>query len=192
MRTLARGILRLLGWRLVYTPPPGRSYVLVGAPHTSNWDFPLALLALWALGIRGRWLGKRELFRSPLMGALMRALGGIPVDRGQRNNLVAQVARLLREKAIAVLITPEGTRGQAPYWRTGFYYMALEAGVPIALGFLDASRRELGIGGYLWPTGDLEADFERLRAFYQGKKGLKPHKQGPIRPKPREEAGEKA
>ncbi len=161
--------------------PPSRKYVLIGAPHTSNWDFVVGLLALWALGIRARWLGKKELFKPPL-GLLMRLLGGIPVDRSRRSNLVDQVAEILaREEEIAILITPEGTRGKAPYWRTGFYHMALKAGVPIALGYADFRRKEVGIGAYLWPTGDLRRDFEAIRAFYQDKTGLRPEKQGPIR-----------
>ncbi|GAB5603486.1 lysophospholipid acyltransferase family protein [Thermus sp. FJN-A] len=162
-------------------PPPSRKYVLIGAPHTSNWDFFVGILALWALGIRARWLGKKELFRPPL-GPLLRLLGGIPVDRSRREGLVDQVAEVLRqEEEIAILITPEGTRSQAPFWRTGFYYMALKAGVPIALGYADFPRKEVGIGGYLWPTGDLEGDFAKIRAFYQDKVGLKPKRQGPIR-----------
>ncbi|WP_460172192.1 1-acyl-sn-glycerol-3-phosphate acyltransferase [Thermus sp. FJN-A] len=181
MRKLAGLVLRALGWRYHMPPPPSRKYVLIGAPHTSNWDFFVGILALWALGIRARWLGKKELFRPPL-GPLLRLLGGIPVDRSRREGLVDQVAEVLRqEEEIAILITPEGTRSQAPFWRTGFYYMALKAGVPIALGYADFPRKEVGIGGYLWPTGDLEGDFAKIRAFYQDKVGLKPKRQGPIR-----------
>lgn len=181
MRFLARLFLRLLGYRLVEHLPPGRRYVLIGAPHTSNWDFLFALLGLWALGIRGRWLGKKELFRSPLQGFLLRALGGIPVDRSRRTGLVEEVAELLKREDLVILITPEGTRGQAPYWRSGSYHLAQRAGVPIALGFLDARRKELGVGGYLQPSGDLQKDFAQIRAFYEDKVGLKPHRQGPIR-----------
>jgi 1-acyl-sn-glycerol-3-phosphate acyltransferase len=102
-------------------PPPSKKYVLIGAPHTSNWDFAVGLLGLWGGRIRARFLGKKELFKPPL-GFLMRALGGIPVDRSRRANLVDQVAEIFkREEEIAILITPEGTRGRAPYWRTGFY-----------------------------------------------------------------------
>ncbi|BFH75500.1 lysophospholipid acyltransferase family protein [Thermus thermophilus] len=180
MQKLARFLLRLFGWELKVAPPPSRKYVLIGAPHTSNWDFVVGLLALWGARIRARWLGKKELFKPPL-GYLMRALGGIPVDRSRREGLVDQVAQVLREREVAVLITPEGTRGKAPYWRTGFYYMALKAGVPIALGYADFRRKEVGIGAYLWPTGDLRRDFEAIRAFYQDKTGLRPEKQGPIR-----------
>ncbi|GAA5334111.1 MULTISPECIES: lysophospholipid acyltransferase family protein [Thermus] len=180
MRRLAGWVLRLLGWRYHMPPPPGGSYVLIGAPHTSNWDFFIGILALWALGIRARWLGKKELFRPPL-GWLLRFLGGIPVDRSRRSNLVDQVAEILKRENLAILITPEGTRGKAPYWRTGFYYMALKAGVPIALGYADFRKKEVGIGGYLYPTGDLKRDFAEIRAFYQDKVGLRPEKQGPIR-----------
>ncbi|WP_018110561.1 1-acyl-sn-glycerol-3-phosphate acyltransferase [Thermus igniterrae] len=181
MRKLAGWLLGRAGWRYFMPEPPSRKYVLIGAPHTSNWDFVVGLLALWALGIRARWLGKKELFKPPL-GLLMRLLGGIPVDRSRRSNLVDQVAEILaREEEIAILITPEGTRGKAPYWRTGFYHMALKAGVPIALGYADFRRKEVGIGAYLWPTGDLRRDFEAIRAFYQDKTGLRPEKQGPIR-----------
>ena len=181
MQKLARFLLRLFGWELKVAPPPSRKYVLIGAPHTSNWDFVVGLLALWGARIRARWLGKKELFKPPL-GHLMRALGGIPVDRSRREGLVDQVAEIFRrEEEIAILITPEGTRGKAPYWRTGFYYMALKAGVPIALGYADFRRKEVGIGGYLYPTGDIRRDFAATRAFYQDKTGLRPEKQGPIR-----------
>ncbi|MDM7324153.1 MAG: 1-acyl-sn-glycerol-3-phosphate acyltransferase [Thermus sp.] len=187
MRKVAGFLLRALGWRYHMPPPPAKKYVLIGAPHTSNWDFLVGLLALWALGIRARWLGKRELFRLPL-GWLLRLLGGIPVDRSRRTNLVESVAGIFqREEKIAILITPEGTRGRAPHWRTGFYYMALKAGVPIALGYADFRRKEVGIGGYLWPTGDIGRDFQVIRAFYQDKVGLRPEKQGPIRIREEEE-----
>lgn len=181
MQKLAGFLLRALGWRYHMPSPPAKKYVLIGAPHTSNWDFAVGLLGLWALGIRARWLGKKELFRPPL-GWLLRLLGGIPVDRSRRNNLVDSVAEIFqREEAIVILITPEGTRGRAPYWRTGFYYMARKAGVPIALGYVDFRKKEVGIGGYLWPSGDIKRDFEVIRAFYQDKVGLRPEKQGPIR-----------
>lgn len=192
MRKLAGWLLGRAGWRYFMPEPPSRKYVLIGAPHTSNWDFVVGLLALWALGIRARWLGKKELFKPPL-GLLMRLLGGIPVDRSRRSNLVDQVAEILaREEEIAILITPEGTRGKAPYWRTGFYHMALKAGVPIALGYADFRRKEVGIGAYLWPTGDLRRDFEAIRAFYQDKTGLRPEKQGPIRIREEAEKTEEA
>jgi 1-acyl-sn-glycerol-3-phosphate acyltransferase len=112
------------------------------------------------------------------------------VDRSRRSNLVDQVAEIFkREEEIAILITPEGTRGRAPYWRTGFYYMALKAGVPIALGYADYRRKEVGIGAYLYPTGDIRKDFALIREFYGDKTGLRPEKQGPIRIREEEDEG---
>jgi 1-acyl-sn-glycerol-3-phosphate acyltransferase len=173
MQKLALFLLKAFGWKLCIAPPPSKKYVLIGAPHTSNWDFVVGLLGLWGGRIRARFLGKKELFKPPL-GFLMRALGGIPVDRSRRSNLVDQVAEIFkREEEIAILITPEGTRGRAPYWRTGFYYMALKAGVPIALGYADYRRKEVGIGAYLYPTGDIRKDFALIREFYQDKTGLR-------------------
>ncbi|RDI94547.1 glycerol acyltransferase [Meiothermus sp. QL-1] len=174
--------LRLLGWTPVLAPPPGQKFVLVGYPHTSNWDFLFALLWGLASGTRFRWVGKKELF-PPLLGWVMRGLGGIPVDRGRvGGDFVKQVARLFAGyDNLWVVVAAEGTRSRAAHWRTGFYYMALEAKVPIALAYLDRTTREVGVGGYLVPTGDLEADFERIRAFYQGKVGLRPERQSPIR-----------
>ncbi|WP_448567258.1 lysophospholipid acyltransferase family protein [Thermus sp.] len=189
MQKLALFLLKAFGWTLKIEPPPSKKYVLIGAPHTSNWDFIVGLLGLWGGRIRARFLGKKELFKPPL-GYLMRALGGIPVDRSRRANLVDQVAEIFkREEEIAILITPEGTRGKAPYWRTGFYYMALKAGVPIALGYADYRRKEVGIGAYLYPTGDIRKDFALIREFYQDKTGLRPEKQGPIRIREEVEGG---
>jgi 1-acyl-sn-glycerol-3-phosphate acyltransferase len=115
MQKLALFLLKAFGWKLCIAPPPSKKYVLIGAPHTSNWDFVVGLLGLWGGRIRARFLGKKELFKPPL-GFLMRALGSIPVDRSRRSNLVDRVAEIFkREEEIAILITPEGTRGRAPY-----------------------------------------------------------------------------
>ncbi|GEM85429.1 lysophospholipid acyltransferase family protein [Meiothermus granaticius] len=189
-QALALGVLRLLGWRAVMAPPPGRKFILVGYPHTSNWDFPYAVLWAWASGTRFRWVGKKELF-PPVLGAVMRWLGGIPVDRSKRGgDFVRQVARLFeRYDSLWVVVAVDGTRSRAEYWRTGFYYMALEAGVPLALAYIDYPRREVGIGGYFMPTGDLEADFEHLKAFFSDKVGKNPGQQTPIRLKPKDGLG---
>lgn len=183
--------LQMLGWTPVMAPPPGKKFVLVGYPHTSNWDFLYALLWGLASGTHFRWVGKKELF-PPVLGALMRGLGGIPVDRQRAGGaFVQQVAQLFqRSEELWLVVAAEGTRSQAPHWKTGFYYMALEAGVPIALAYLDRTRKEVGVGGYLVPSGDLEADFQRIAAFYQDKVGLKPQRQSPIRLKPKGRPGD--
>ncbi len=183
MRRFARGILRLAGWRVVGDVPRPKC-VLIGAPHTSNWDFPLAILGLWALGVEARWVGKHTLFRRPF-GWIMRRLGGIPLDRDRTRHFVREVVGWFeREPALCLVIAPEGTRSRREAWRTGFYWIAHGAGVPIGLGFLDFARKELGVGDVLVPTGDIEADFERLRAFYADKTGKHPEQLSPIRVRP--------
>jgi 1-acyl-sn-glycerol-3-phosphate acyltransferase len=181
--------LKMLGWTAVMAPPPGKKFVLVGYPHTSNWDFLYALLWGMASGTRFRWVGKRELF-PPVLGVVMRWLGGIPVDRSKSGgDFVRQVARIFEQHDnLWVVVAAEGTRSRAPYWRSGFYYMALEAKVPIALAYIDYSRKEVGVGGYFTPSGNLEADFEQIRAFYADKVGRNPSKQSPIQLKPKDSA----
>lgn len=179
---LARGLLRLVGWTVVCEPseiPP--KYVLIGVPHTSNWDFPLGMLGLVALGVRRDWVGKHTLFKPPL-GWFMRALGGIPLDRTRRHNFVEQVIAAFDEAdEMAIALTPEGTRSHTPYWKTGFYYIAVGAGVPIVLGFIDYAEKRVGFGPLLEPTGDIDADLEIIRGFYADKTGKRPEKKGEIR-----------
>jgi 1-acyl-sn-glycerol-3-phosphate acyltransferase len=180
-QTLARSILRLINWRLDVVLPLSQKYVLIGAPHTSIWDFPFTLLLKYATGIRLHWVGKDSLFRWPL-GSILRRLGGIPVKRNSRDNFVQQVVDAFqKEEELVVAIAPEGTRGRAETWKTGFYYIALGAGVPIALGFVDYRERVVGIEPGFMPGGDLQADFERVRDFYTGKQGRHPERQGEIK-----------
>lgn len=181
--------LQLLGWTAVMAPPPGKKFVLVGYPHTSNWDFLYALLWGMASGTRFRWVGKKQLF-PPVVGVVMKWLGGIPVDRSKTGgDFVSQVARIFdQHDNLWVVVAAEGTRSRAEYWKSGFYYMALEARVPIALAYLDYSRKEVGIGGYFTPSGNIEADFEQIRDFYSNKAGHDPSKQSPIRLKPKDSA----
>lgn len=172
---LASLILRLSGWRVVGAPPAAvKKYVLIGAPHTSNWDFPLMLLGVLRLGLDVHWLGKDSLFPRPV-GGLMRWLGGIPVDRSRADNRVAQLVDLYRSREeLVVLITPEGTRSKVERWKSGFYRVAAAAGVPIVLGYVDAGRRELGMGEVFYPSGDFAADLPRIQAFYRDKRGIRP------------------
>lgn len=188
MRTVSRWILKLLGWR-AEGALPGRRCVLIGAPHTSNWDFPFALLVMWALEIPGRWVGKHTLFRRPF-GGVMRRLGGIPLHRERTENFVQQVVEWFeREDELVLVIAPEGTRSRTEFWRSGFYWIAHEAGVPIALGYLDYGRKAGGIGDSFVPSGEPEADMERIRAFYAGVAGKRPALAGEIRIRPRSGGG---
>lgn len=178
---IALFFLRLTGWKLVLNLPPTEKYVMVGAPHTSNWDLWYALLIMYGGGIRFNWLGKDSLFRFWPLSWLLRRLRGLPVNRRSRTNLVQQVVNLFAERDnLIVAIAPEGTRSRATGWRTGFYYMALGAQVPIAFGYIDYRTKTLGVGGSLLPSGDLEADFAQIKAFYDEKQGRWPALQGEV------------
>ena len=184
---LARFILRLFGWRVVDNLPPDNKYILVGAWHTSNWDFPLAILAMWGLGLKLHFIGKQELI-SGRLGFLMKRLGVIGVDRSTTVNFVQKIADLFKQHdELRIVIAAEGTRSQAEYWKTGFYYMALAAKVPIAFAFIDAKAKEVGIDGYFVPTGNREEDLHKVKLFFESKQGIKPKKQGSIKFKALEE-----
>lgn len=173
--------LRMAGWKLVGEKPAHDKFVFIAAPHTSNWDlvFMLAFAILYDLRIS--WMGKHTLFKPP-HGWLMRWLGGVPVDRRAPQGLVKQVAELFAQREHFVLaVPPAGTRSRKEHWKSGFYFIAKEANVPIGLSFLDYSRKEAGFGPVLWPSDDLHADMDKIRAFYEGKMGLYPAMMNPIR-----------
>lgn len=177
---LARVILRLIGWRTHAIRPHTSRYVIIGAPHTSNWDFGLMLLLMAAEQLPIRFMGKDSIFRGPL-GPLMRSLGGIPVNRRERTNLVDQIAANFEEyEDLIIGLAPEGTRSKATHWKTGFYYIALKAKVPIAMAYLDYGNKVIGVGPNFMPCGDIHADFEIIRDFYTGVVGKNPQKQGRI------------
>lgn len=178
---IGRTGLRLAGWRLDATVPQVPKYVLLAAPHTSNWDFVVLMAAGMALGIWPHWVGKHTLFRPPF-GPFARALRGIPVDRRARANMVDQLsAQFAQRERLVLVMPPEGTRSRAPHWKSGFYRVALAAQVPVALGYVDFSTKRAAIGPLLMPTGDVRADMDVIRAFYAGIEGLHPECQGPIR-----------
>lgn len=177
-RLLGRLWLRFFGWRVECVPDVPPKLVFIAAPHTSNWDTLFMVACAWALGLEIRWLGKSSLFRPAPFAWLMRALGGIPVERGTPQQTVARIAREFEARDELLLgISPEGTRSGGDRWKSGFYHIAREARVPIGFGFLDFGRRRGGLGGILEPTGDLRADMDRVRAFYAGVRGKKPELQ---------------
>jgi 1-acyl-sn-glycerol-3-phosphate acyltransferase len=179
--SLNRWILETLGWHLDDDLPAIDKYVVIGGPHTSNWDFVLGLMGMEAIGLKRRWIGKHQLFRWPL-GWFFRWLGGMPVDRSASHNFVDQVVEVYRgSEKLALVMAPEGTRSKTDHWKTGFYYIALGAGIPILLGYLDYSRKEGGAGPLFYPTGDIEADFEKIREFYSTKRGLNPWLESDVR-----------
>ncbi|MDX1449837.1 MAG: lysophospholipid acyltransferase family protein [Acidimicrobiia bacterium] len=177
----SRFVLRIFGWRVVGDPPDLPKFVAIGAPHTSNWDFPLALLTARVARLKISWIGKAGIFRFPF-GGLMRWLGGIPVHRTGREGLVGTMAERFAEADRLVLaIAPEGTRRAVPYWRSGFYHIAHGAGVPILPVAIDAVGKEVRFGHVVMPTGRVREDMDRLRAFFDGVQGVKPAGQGPVR-----------
>lgn len=169
------------GWEVEGDPPPCPRAVIIAHPHTTNWDMPHMLAASFVYRYRISWLGKRALFRPPF-GGLMRALGGIPVDHDAPHGLVAQTARALRDsERLAVAVPPSGSRRRQDRWRSGFYWIAHAAQVPVVCGFLDYRRRRAGVGLSFVPTGDVRADMERVRAFYRGIRGRYPDQETPPR-----------
>ena len=179
-QSIAQFILRLTGWRTaVISPYPSRC-VMIGAPHTSNWDFIIVMLLMAVERIPIRLMGKDSLFRWPL-GVFMRSFGVIPVNRSGNNKLVDQIAARFDEyDELIIGISPEGTRSKTPRWRTGFYYIAHKADVPIVMVYIDYKNKVCGLGPSIKPTGDIQADFEIIREFYSGIDGKFPDKQSVI------------
>ena len=167
-RTAARLILRLVGWRFEGELPNFRKAIVIVAPHTSNWDFLLGVVAMFALGARFSWLGKRIVFLQPL-GLVMRWLGGIPVDRSAPAGVVEQIVDEIRmsEKTLLAL-SPEGTRSPVQRWRTGFWRIAHGANIPIVPIFFDFGRRVIGITPPFHPTDDIDSDLTTLHKRYDG------------------------
>jgi 1-acyl-sn-glycerol-3-phosphate acyltransferase len=156
----------LTGWKIEGELPDTPKFVLIAAPHTSNWDLPVMLCLAFAFRTRLFWMGKDTIFRRPF-GAIMKWLGGIPIDRSKSNDVVQQSAEHFRlSESLVMVVPPEGTRQKVRYWKTGFYRIAERAKVPIALGFLDYRRKVGGLGPAIVPTGDIEADMEKIQAFY--------------------------
>lgn len=187
MTLLAR--LWLLIWRWKSVPAtelvPERC-VMIAAPHTSNWDFPLTLALARVNGVKISWLGKEALFRGPA-GPVMRWLGGVPIDRSAPGGMVASLAGTFDGRERLVLVVPaEGTRSRTEHWKSGFYRIAEQAEVPIVCAFVDRRTRTGGFGPVIRPSGDLVADMDRIREFYTGKEGLKPGRFGEIRLKDEE------
>lgn len=177
MGRLAILILRLFGWNIVSGVPDGiDKAVVIMAPHTSNWDFLIGRLAFAAHRTKVYLMIKKESFFFPL-GPILKALGGIPVDRSQSQNTVKSITHHFEAaKKFYLVITPEGTRKRVNRWKKGFYFIALTAKVPIILGYLDYKKKEGGLGPVVYPTGDYDKDFIQIEAFYRGKTARHPEK----------------
>ena len=173
LRDFSVAYLRWKGWTVVGAlPPQAVKSVMIAAPHTSNWDLPYTLMVAFSLRLHIYWMGKASLFRWPF-GALMRWLGGIAVDRSKSSNLVLASAQaiLQADGPLQLVVPPEGTRGKTRHWKTGFYFIALEAQVPIILAYLDYQRKVGGLGPVFTPTGQLDDDMAEIKRFYAPIKG---------------------
>lgn len=172
---VGRVALRLMGWRIEGALPALPRYILIVAPHTSNWDFFVGLAAKFALGLRAQWLGKHSLFRGPI-GWIARALGGIPVDRSRPDGVIEGVlAGMQRAPTFVLALAPEGTRKYIAQWKTGFYRIAVAAQVPVVPVTFDWSTRTVGLTAPpLTPTGDMAADIAGLRARYRKEMARRP------------------
>ena len=177
VNTLLRGMsiafLKLTGWKIEGSLPAHTAKcVLIAAPHTSNWDLPYTLMVAFVLKLNIYWMGKNSLFKPPFRSVMM-WLGGIPVNREQSTNLVTASAEALRtaEGLVQLVVPPEGTRSKTRYWKTGFYYIALGAQVPIVMAYMDYANKRSGLGPMVQPTGDIEKDMLLVKAFYAPFKG---------------------
>jgi len=184
-RLIARIFWALSRWRLVTEPAPDRPTVLIGAPHTSNWDFVFMLGIAWKLDLHTRWLGKKSLFAG-WRGPIMRRLGGIPVDRDAPGDVVREVVERIRSgERFSLVVTPDGTRSGHTHWKSGFYRIARETGMPVTLGYVDRTTMTTGLGPTFELTGDVGADMDRVRAYYADKAGHHPKHR--VEPRLREE-----
>lgn len=180
LHRLAKLLFRLTGWRTegaIHTPA---RFVIIAAPHTSNWDAFIMLTAAHIFRVKLQWFIKEAAFFFPL-GSLIRYFGGIPIDRTVRKNVVAQaVAEFERSERLILAVPPEATRRHSPSWKTGFYHIAHRAGVPIVLGYIDYRRKVAGLGPAFTPTGDIVADFKVFAAFYENVTPKYPDQRGVV------------
>lgn len=174
LQKIFKAVLKLTGWKLVGQLPVEKKFVMIVAPHTSNWDLFVGLMGKFAIGGRFNFLAKRQVFFFPL-GLFLKSLGGIPVDRSKSHALVDQVVDIFKTRDEFVLaITPEGTRSPVKRWKTGFYHIAQKANIPIAMVAFDYKNKEIILRKAFWPTGDIDKDFKEIQGFYRGIHGKYP------------------
>lgn len=181
MTWIAYRLLRLFGWRFVGSLPPVPKMIVIGAPHTTNWDFILFLGALKGFDFKANYIAKHTLFRWPF-GWFFAALGGIPVDRSKPGGMVRQVADAFSgSDEMTLVMAPEGTRKAAPYWKSGFLNIARDAGVPIVLAIVDYHGKTVTLGPSIEYDGNPGGFMDQVRQFYLGGRGLKPGGVGPVK-----------
>jgi 1-acyl-sn-glycerol-3-phosphate acyltransferase len=182
----ARRVLKTFGWQVHFNGLPSNQGVAIVYPHTSNWDFPIGLLAKWAIGFPASFWGKDSLFKVPLFGAWMRWLGGVPVDRKSPRGLVEQMTLRVKEakqrgEFFWLAIAPEGTRGYHEHWRSGFYRVAHQAEVPVALVYFDYEERVVGFERFIRLSGNTDDDMAVIAEYLSHRRGKRPALAGPVR-----------
>lgn len=186
---LARAVMRLFGWGIDCHGLPAKQGVVMVYPHTSNWDFPIGVLTKWSLGFQLRFWAKDSLFKLPLVGHWMRAIGGVAVNRRSANGLVGDtVGQMLEARARGepfwLIAAPEGTRGYVDHWKSGAYHVAVQAGVPVGLASFDFAIRRVVFTDFVEVSGDPDQDFALFAEILKGRRGKHPEQAGPIRLKP--------
>lgn len=181
LKTIGALYLKAAGWEAIGEVPEGK-YIVVAAPHTSNWDLPYTLAVAWVLGVKIHWLGKHTLFEGPF-GPFMKALRGVPIDRRSSNNATKSVANWIQDQKgdVVLAVAVEGTRSKKEFWKSGFFYIAKEANVPLLLGFLDYKNKRGGFGPVLQPTEHPRELMDQMRAFYDGIEGKRHENTTPVR-----------
>jgi len=178
---IGRFWLNLFSWKVVGQFPVHEKFIIIAAPHTSNWDFPLGIFGLYVWRLKGSWIGKDSLFKKPF-GGFMNWLGGIAVKRDNQHGVVDQIAKQFKDSSkLVIAIAPSGTRKRRDHWKSGFYWMAHKAQVPLACGYIDYGHREIGLGLCFVPTGNVKEDMDRIRDFYKSFQGKYPEKMTPVR-----------
>ena len=181
MKLISRFVLKLIGWRLDERAPDTKRYVMIGYPHTSNWDFVLGMLAKWGMDLPVNWVAKHSMFWGPFKPMFI-AMGGVPLNREKTTGFIQKNIELFAQRERFILgLMPEGTRSKTDHWKTGFYHIAHGANVPVALAYLDYKNKVIGIGEVIETTGDIHADFENIKIFYQDKIGYKPEYQSDMK-----------
>ena len=186
---LARSLLRLAGWRVVWSGLPAQQGVIMVYPHTSNWDFVVGVLAKWAMGLPVKFWGKNSLFSVPVFGRWLRWIGGIAVDRSNSNGLVSQTVaamQMAREQGgyFWLAVAPEGTRSLTKGWRSGAYHVAVQAKVPVGLAYFDYSSKTVGLHEFVELSGNTEHDFNLMKQGLGQPIGKRPQLASPIQLKP--------
>ncbi|KTD42496.1 1-acyl-sn-glycerol-3-phosphate acyltransferase [Legionella quateirensis] len=174
MQRLCKLIYKIMGWTIIGELPKDKKYLVIVAPHTSNWDFFICLCARFIVGVKVNFLAKSQLFFFPF-GLFLRAVGGAPVDRSKKGNQVEKVVELFRTSdELRLGLAPEGTRSPVTRWKEGFYHIACQAHIPIVMIGPDYSTREIRIHEPFWPTGDINRDFPKIIEFFRTIKGYRP------------------